>query len=67
MVRTGSEVLRYLVDSQLPVYELLTVVRNMKELSVWIGGPSSTQFFGEESKYGVKNGEICRDRTPTGP
>ena len=39
----------------------------MEESSVWIGGPSYTQFFGEESDYGVKNGEIGRDRTPTGP
>ena len=39
----------------------------MKILSIWIGRPIKVQFFGEESEYEVKNGEIGRDRTPTGP
>ena len=46
---------------------LVTVVRYMKELSVWIGRLTVIQFFGGDSDYDVKNGEIGRDRTPWGP
>ena len=48
-------------------YLILTVVRYMKKLSIWIGRLTQTQFLGEESDYEVKNGEIARDRTPRGP
>ena len=43
---------------------MVTVVRYKKILSIWIGRLTEKQFFGEESDYEVKDGEIAQYRTP---